>query len=115
MSDTIAAVTDADFESQVLKATKPVLVDFWASWCAPCRMIAPVVEDLAGEMGEQVTILKMDIDANPGTPQQLGIMSIPTLIIFKDGRAAERVVGFRPNLKVDLKQKLEALVQPSSA
>lgn len=73
-------------------------------------MIAPVVEDLAVEMGEQVAILKMDIDQNPDTPRQLGIMSIPTLIIFKGGQAAERVMGYRPNMKSDLKDKLQALV-----
>jgi thioredoxin 1 len=107
---TLPTVTDADFESQVLKAGQVVLVDFWAAWCAPCRMIAPVVEDLAIELGSQVKFVKMDIDANPEVPTQLGIMSIPTLIIFKDGQAADRQVGYRSNLKVDLKQKLEALL-----
>ena len=110
MPSTLPAVTDADFESQVLNACQVVLVDFWAAWCAPCRMIAPVVEDLAIELGSQVKFVKMDIDANPEVPTQLGIMSIPTLIIFKDGQAADRQVGYRSNLKVDLKQKLEALL-----
>jgi thioredoxin 1 len=73
-------------------------------------MIAPLVEDLAAEMGDRVRFLKMDIDANPATPGQLGIMSIPTLIIFKDGQPAERSIGYRPNLKGDLKQKLEGLL-----
>ncbi len=106
---TIPAVTDDDFGSQVLQAEQPVLVDFWATWCAPCRMIAPVVEELSAELGDKVRILKMDIDANPQTSQQLGIMSIPTLIIFKDGRPADRTVGYRSNLKADLRQKLESL------
>ena len=110
MPSTLSAVTDADFESQVLNAGQVVLVDFWAAWCAPCRMIAPVVEDLAIELGSQVKFVKMDIDANREVPTQLGIISIPTLIIFKDGQAADRTVGYRSNLKVDLKQKLEALL-----
>ena len=105
----VASVSDADFQAQVLQSSKPVLVDFWATWCAPCRMIAPVVEELSTELGEKVRVVKMDIDANPQTPSQLGIMSVPTLIIFKDGRPADRTVGYRPNLKADLRQKLESL------
>jgi len=110
MASTLRAVTDADFESQVLNAGQVVLVDFWADWCAPCRMIAPVVEDLAMELGSQVRFVKMDIDANPDVPSRLGIVSIPTLVIFKDGQAADRTIGYRSNLKTDLKQKLEALL-----
>jgi thioredoxin 1 len=109
MSD-IKAVTDSEFENVVLKSDKPVLVDFWATWCGPCRMIAPIVEQIFGELGDKVTILKMDIDENPATPMSLGIMSIPTVIIFKDGKAAERTVGYRPNMKGDLTAKLEALL-----
>jgi thioredoxin 1 len=106
----ISAVTDATFEAEVLKASQPVLVDFWAAWCAPCRMIAPVVEQVAQELNGRIKVVKMDIDANPATPGRLGIMSIPTLIIFKDGQPAERTVGYRSNLKGDLKEKLEALI-----
>ena len=106
----VAPVTDAEFQSQVLQSEKPVLVDFWATWCAPCRMIAPVVDELQTELGDKVRILKMDIDANPQTPMDLGILSIPTLIIFKDGRPAERTVGYRSNMKGDLREKLEALL-----
>ncbi len=110
MSSYLPAVTDSDFDSQVLNADQVVLVDFWADWCAPCRMIAPVVEELAAELGGRVKIVKMDIDANPDVPSRLGIMSIPTLIIFKSGKAADRTVGYRPNLKMDLRQKLQALI-----
>jgi len=106
---TVSSVTDADFESAVLKSEEPVLVDFWAAWCGPCRMIAPIVEDLAGEFGEKAKVLKLDIDANPETPARLGVMSIPTVILFKDGHAVERAVGYRPNMKVDLKAKLTSL------
>ena len=109
MSD-IASVTDDQFESQVLQSSEPVLVDFWASWCAPCRMIAPIVEDLANEFGGRAKVLKMDIDANPQTPARLGIMSIPTVILFKNGQPVDRQVGYRPNMKGDLKDKLTALV-----
>jgi thioredoxin 1 len=109
-SATITAVTDADFDSEVLQSTRVVLVDFWAEWCAPCRMIAPVVEALADELGDRLKVVKMDIDANPEVPGRLQVMSIPTLIIFKDGQAADRTIGFRSGLKTDLKEKLEALL-----
>ena len=109
MSAAVSTVTDADFEAEVLRSQKPVLVDFWATWCAPCRMIAPVVSSLADELGEKIKVVKMDIDANPRTPMQLGIQSIPTVIIFKDGQAAERTVGYSPAMKGHLKEKLEAL------
>src|SRR3977135_2577154 len=106
----IQSVTDGEFESLVLKSDIPVLVDFWATWCGPCRMIAPIVEQIHGELGAKVKILKMDIDEKPATPMALGIMSIPTVIIFKDGKAAERIIGYRPNMKGDLNAKLEALL-----
>ncbi len=105
----VESVTDADFQSRVVHSDRPVLVDFWAGWCAPCRMIGPVVDELSRELGDRVRVLKMDIDANPQTPGQLGIMSIPTLIIFKDGQPVERTIGYRSNLKEELKEKLEAL------
>ena len=106
----VQAVTDADFESLVLKSDVPVLVDFWATWCPPCRMIAPIVEQIHGELGDKVKVMKMDTDENPSTSMSFGIMSIPTLIIFKDGKPAERTVGYRPNIKADLKAQLEALI-----
>jgi thioredoxin 1 len=106
----VDSVTDAEFEQAVLKSDEPVLVDFWAEWCSPCRMIAPIVEDIAGEFGTKIKVLKMDIDANTQTPMSLGIMSIPTVIVFKGGVAVERQVGYRPSLKGDLKAKLTALI-----
>jgi len=110
MAGEVAAVTDGDFQSSVLESDQPVLVDFWAAWCGPCRMIAPVVEDLAGELEGQVRFLKMDIDANPETAMRLGILSIPTLIIFKNGQQVERSSGYHPAIKSDLRQKLEAVI-----
>jgi thioredoxin 1 len=104
------SVTDADFDSSVLQSDQPVLVDFWAEWCPPCRMIAPIVEDIAGEFGERARVFKMDVDANPSTAAQLGIMSLPTLVLFKDGRPVDRQVGYRPNLRGDLKERLTALL-----
>ena len=106
----IDAVSDSEFDQAVLKADRPVLVDFWAPWCGPGRMIAPIVEQIHSELGDKVKFMKMDIDENPTTPMSLGIMSIPTVIIFKDGKPAERTVGYRPNMKGDLKAKLEALI-----
>jgi len=110
MSEQISQVTDANFENEVLLSGQPVLVDFWAACCAPCRMIAPVVEQVAEEMGDRVKVMKMDVDANPQTSIRLGVMSVPTLIIFKDGQPAERTVGYRAGLKADLTEKLLALV-----
>jgi len=110
MSEAVPAVTDSDFEAEVLRSQKPVLVDFWAAWCGPCRMIAPVVESLATELGEKVKVVKMDVDANPKTQMQLDIRSIPTVVIFKDGRPEARAVGYSPAIKGQLRQKLEALL-----
>jgi thioredoxin 1 len=92
----VLEVTDKSFEEDVLQAEAPTLVDFWAAWCGPCRMIAPVVEEIAEQYADQLQVAKMDVDANPQTPGQLGIMGIPTLILFKNGEEVERVVGFRP-------------------
>jgi thioredoxin 1 len=106
-----AAVTDASFKLEVLDADVPVLVDFWASWCAPCKMIAPIVEELAGEYEGRVKVVKLDIDANPLTPGSLGVMSIPTLMLFKGGKAEQRIVGYQP--KASLKSKVEAVLEAS--
>jgi thioredoxin 1 len=105
------AVTDTSFKSEVLEADVPVLVDFWAAWCAPCKMIAPIVEELAGEYEGRIKVVKMDIDANPMTPGSLGIMSIPTLMLFRGGQAEQRIVGYQP--KASLKAKVEAVLAAS--
>lgn len=89
-------VTDATFEAEVLQAGEPTLVDFWAAWCGPCKMVAPAVDAIAEEYDGKLRVAKMDVDANPETPRGLGIMGIPTLILFKDGAEVTRIVGYRP-------------------
>jgi thioredoxin 1 len=89
-------VTDSNFDAEVIKSDKPVLVDFWAEWCGPCRMIAPIVEELATEYDGTLKVGKMDVDNNPQVPMSFGIRSIPTLLIFKGGRVVEQVVGAVP-------------------
>ena len=95
-----ATVTDDTFESNVLKASGPVLVDFWAEWCGPCKAIAPVLEDLARDMAGKVTIAKINIDENPTTPSKYGVRGIPTLMLFKDGQVAATKIGTLPKTKL---------------
>jgi thioredoxin 1 len=89
-------ISDATFEQEVLKADKPVLVDFWATWCGPCRMIAPVLEEIAADKSESLKIAKLDVDANPVSAGRFGVRAIPTMIVFKDGKEAQRLVGYMP-------------------
>jgi thioredoxin 1 len=97
----VGKVSDATFEAEVLKAAEPVVVDFWAEWCGPCRMIAPALEEIAGAMTGRIKVVKLNVDENPATAAKYGIMSIPTLMLFKNGELASRQVGAAP------KQKLE--------
>jgi thioredoxin 1 len=89
-------VTDASFEADVLKSDKVVLVDFWATWCGPCKMVAPVLDEIAGEHAETLTVAKLDIDANPATARDYQVMSIPTMILFKNGEPVKQIVGAKP-------------------
>jgi thioredoxin 1 len=89
-------VTDATFGDDVLQSDKTVLVDFWAEWCGPCKMVAPVLDEIAGEHREKLTVAKLDIDQNPGAARDYQVMSIPTMIVFKDGRPVKQIVGAKP-------------------
>lgn len=104
-SDKVVQLSDDAFEADVLQSSTPVLVDFWASWCAPCKAISPVVDELAEEYAGQVKIGKLNVDENPATPGQFGVRGIPTLILFKDGQVVDQVVGAVP------KNQLEGLIK----
>ncbi len=110
MSAAVAELTDADFEATVRFADRPVLVEFWAPWCAPCRMLSPVVREVAEEFAGRVEIRQLNVDDNPEARSRLGVMSMPTVLIFKDGAAVERLVGYRSSIKDLLRQRLQALL-----
>jgi thioredoxin 1 len=94
-------VSDATFDNEVLKSAEPVVVDFWAEWCGPCRQIAPALEEIAGSMSGKVKIVKLNVDENPATAAKYGIMSIPTLMLFKNGELASRQIGAQPRQKLE--------------
>ena len=109
MSEKISQVTDADFQSSVISSKEPVLVDFWAPWCGPCRVVAPVLEEIAAEQSDKLRVVKLNVDENQRTAAQFGVMSIPTMILFKNGAPAKTIVGAYP------KRKLEAELEPALA
>ena len=104
----VVQVTDQNFETTVGASPQPVLVDFWATWCAPCKMLKPVVEELATEYKGRVTLAELDVDANPNTASKFGVLSIPTLILFRGGKAVQRIVGYQQ--KATLRQKIDAVL-----
>lgn len=96
----IEKVSDQSFDQDVLKSGSPVVVDFWAEWCGPCRMVAPILDEVSEELGDKLKIVKLNVDENPETASKYGIMSIPTLLLFKDGKIASRQVGAAPKAKL---------------
>lgn len=110
-ADNLTHATDADFQQEVLKADGLVIVDFWAEWCAPCRMLAPTFEKLASELAGRVKFVKVDVDASPDAPNHLGVRGIPTLILFRNGQEVDRVVGVLP--EKHLRAQLEGHLQPA--
>jgi len=108
-------VTDQTFEQEVLKSDAPVLVDFWATWCGPFRMVGPVLEEVASEQGDKIRVVKLDVDANPITAGRFGVRAIPTMIVFKNGREADRIVGYHPKPQLMTKLNPHLTMAPPSA
>ena len=102
------SIDDSNFDQMVLQADKPELVDFWADWCRPCLMVAPILDELAEEYNGRISFVKMDVDQNPKTAAKYGIMSIPTLLIFKNGEPVSQIIGYKP--KGELKRSLDAVL-----
>ena len=105
MASEVKILTDATFDDEMSKAATPMIVDFWAPWCGPCRMVGPIIDEIAQEHGEKVCIGKLNVDENPGVASKFGIMSIPTIILFKDGEPAKKVIGARS--KADFEREFE--------
>ncbi len=101
MSDNVLVITDTSFDAEVLKSEKPVLVDFWAPWCGPCKAVGPIIDELAADFGDKIKFAKCNVDENPLTPGKYGIRSIPTIIFFKNGSIAEQVIGAVPKTKLE--------------
>ncbi|MFW0789962.1 thioredoxin [Gordonia sp. CPCC 205333] len=109
MGNNTIATTDATFKADVIESGKPVLVDFWATWCGPCKMVAPVLEEIAGDYADKLTIAKLDVDQNPTTARDFQVMSIPTLILFENGQATKTIVGAKG--KAALLRELSSVVE----